>query len=123
MPDIAACIVQALHDGEQELDRYQLHSFTIVPNHVHLLVTPRVPATRWLGPLKGLTAYQANQILCRHGHPFWQDESYDRVVREGQEFRTIQRYIEFNLVKAGLAFLPEDHPWSSAAKAKTQGAA
>ena len=123
IPEIATCVLQALRDGEQKLDRYQLHCFAIMPNHVHLLVTQRVPATRWLGPLKGFTAHQANQILSRHGHPFWQDESYDRLVRDGQEFRRIQRYIEYNPVKAGLALLPEDYAWSSAAKTKTQGAA
>ena len=116
MPEIAACVLDALREGARKLDRYQLHSFTIMPNHVHLLVTPRVPATRWLGPLKGFTAHQANQILSRHGHSFWQDESYDRLVRDGEEFGRIQHYIEYNAVKAGLAFLPEDYPWCSAAK-------
>ena len=84
-------------------------------NHVHLLVTPRVPETRWLGPLKGFTAYRANQILSRSGHPFWQDESYDHLVRNDEEFRRIHRYIENNPVKAGLVAAPEDYPWPSAA--------
>ena len=52
----------------------QLHA---LPNHVHPLVTPKVVASRWLAPLKGFTAYRANEWLGSHGQVFWQDESYD----------------------------------------------
>jgi putative transposase len=48
------------------------------------------------------------------GQPFWQDESYDRLVRDETEFERIARYIEMNPVNAGLAAAPEDFPWSSA---------
>jgi REP element-mobilizing transposase RayT len=44
---------------------YELHSYVVMPNHVHLLVTPRVIRGRWLGPLKGFTAHEANRILGR----------------------------------------------------------
>lgn len=86
-----------------------------MPNHVHLLVTPLVTARQWLGPLKAFTGYQANQLLGRRGVPFWQDESYDHLVRDEVGFRRVQRYIEFNPVRAGLVALPEEFPWSSAA--------
>jgi len=45
------------------------------------------------------------------------------LVRDSEEFRRIQHYIEYNPVKAGLAALPEDYPWSSVTKTKTQGVA
>ena len=48
------------------------------------------------------------------GQPFWQDESYDRLVRDETEFQRIARYIEMNPVKAGMAATPELLPWSSA---------
>ena len=53
-------------------------------------------------------------MLGHTGQPFWQDESYDRLVRDEAEFQRITRYIEMNPVKAGLAAKPEDFPWSSA---------
>jgi hypothetical protein len=71
--------------------------------------------TSWLGPLKGFTAHEANRILGTAGSRFWQDESYDHLVRDG-EFERIRRYIEWNPVKAGLAANPEAFPWCSAAK-------
>jgi putative transposase len=113
-PEIAAIIVAALRDGDSRLGHYQLHSFVVMPNHVHLLVTPRVIARRWLGPMKGLTSYRANQILGRQSTPFWQDESYDHLVRSDDEFQRIRHYIEHNPVKAGLAGIPEQFRWSSA---------
>ena len=85
-----------------------------MPNHVHILVTPAVIATRWLGPLKGFTSHQANQLLGTQGRAFWQDESYDHLVRSDAEFERIRAYIEQNPVKAGLVAAVELFQWSSA---------
>ncbi len=112
-PEIARLVIQALYDGESRFQRYHLHAFVVMPNHVHLLVTPSVPARNWLGPLKGFTAHDSNRILRRHA-PFWQDESYDHLIRNDKEFTRVERYIEYNPVTAGLAASPEEFPWSSA---------
>jgi putative DNA methylase len=114
IPEIAAIVADAIRYGEQKLDRIKLHSYVIMPNHVHLLITPKVAAGLWLRTLKGFTAHEANLILKRTGNPFWQSESYDHLARSGDEFTRIQRYIENNPVKAGLAARPEDFRWSSA---------
>lgn len=110
---VARAVVQAIRDGAAKLNRYDLHAFVVMPNHVHLLVTPHLANARWLGPLKGFTASSANQLLRRKG-PFWQDESYDHLVRSAEEFRKIVAYIEHNPVAAGLVNVAEDYPWSSA---------
>ena len=114
-PDIAKVVVQSLKDGDRRFERYELHSFVVMANHVHLLVTPRLESRKWLGPLKGFTAHEANRILSRQGQPFWQDESYDHLVRSKGEFERIRGYIEGNPVSAGLVALPEEYCWSSAA--------
>lgn len=46
---------------------------------------------------------------------FWQDDSYDHVVRDDQELLRIVEYVEQNPVKAGLALRAEAWRWSSAA--------
>jgi putative DNA methylase len=97
-PEIAELVVAALRAGDRQFHRYQLHAFVVMPNHVHILVTPKVVSTRWLGPLKGFTSHQANELLGTHGRAFWQDESYDRLVRSGVEFERIRAYIERNPV-------------------------
>jgi putative transposase len=113
-PEIAELVVNALFDGECKFLRYELHAFVVMPNHVHVLVTPSVPSTKWLGPLKGFTAHAANRLLGVTGRHFWQDESYDHLVRDGREFERIRRYIEWNPVKAGLVDAVEKFRWSSA---------
>lgn len=113
-PEIAKLVIEALQDGQHKLQRCELHAFAIMPNHVHLLVTPKVMASRWLAPLKRITAYRANELLGTHGQPFWQDESYDRLVRTKEEFDRIHAYIEQNPVTAGFAIDASEYPWSSA---------
>ena len=115
-PEIASLIVDALRAGECKFARYELHAFVVMPNHVHMLVTPAVMATKWLGPLKGFTSHEANEILRRQGRAFWQDESYDHLVRNEDQFRRITRYIENNPVSAGLVGTAEEFRWSSAWK-------
>jgi putative transposase len=112
-PEIGDMVMQALLDGERKFGRYQLHAFVVMANHVHMLVTPRVVATKWLGPLKGFTAHEANRILGRQGK-FWQDESYDHLVRSDAEFGKVCAYIERNPVAAGLVASAEQFRWSSA---------
>ena len=114
-PAIAQLILASLECGAR-LGHYQMHSFVIMPNHVHLLLTPHVSVSKLLGSLKASTARRANLLLQRCGQPFWQDESYDHVVRSGDEFRRIQRYIENNPVTAGLAATAEQYAWSSAGR-------
>ena len=116
-PEVAAIVAAALKSGECDLNRYQLHAFVVMANHVHLLVTPRVAAINWLGPLKGFTAHQANKLLGTLGMHFWQDESYDHLVRSAEELGRIEKYIHHNPVKAGIVERPGDFRWSSASTA------
>jgi REP element-mobilizing transposase RayT len=114
LPPVADMVVTAIRDGDARFNRYQLHAFAVMPNHVHLLITPAVPLGKWLAPLKGFTGNQANRMLGRSGMRFWQEESFDRLVRNSKEFERIRAYIEGNPVHAALASRPEDWPWSSA---------
>src|SRR5713226_4227744 len=97
-PRIARCVMEAIHLGEKKLGFYSLHAFVIMPNHIHLLITPGVPVSRVMNGLKGITAREANCILNRKGQHFWQDESFDQWVRSSAEFDRVQAYIERNPV-------------------------
>ena len=112
-PEIASVVVEAIHYRERER-HYQLHSYVVMPNHVHLLVTPLADVSKLMQSLKRFTAREGNRILGLTGQSFWQDESYDRLVRNETEFERIANYIEMNPVKCGLAVTPEEFPWSSA---------
>jgi putative transposase len=112
-PEIARIVDDALHYGAATLDRYVLHAYVIMANHVHMLISPKVAPPKIMHSLKGFTAHEANRILSRTGS-FWQRESYDHFVRDRAEFDKIVHYIENNPVKAGLVSSPEDFRWSSA---------
>jgi hypothetical protein len=100
-PRIAQLFRNAFWYGEQTRCFYVLRAWVIMPNHVHVLLKPKVPLpeiTRWL---KGSTARQANQVLGRTGNAFWQDESFDHWIRNDSELNRVVRYIEYNPVTAG----------------------
>ena len=50
-------------------------------------------------------------MLGRNGR-FWQEESYDHIIRDEAELNRIRQYILYNPVKAGLVDNPEDWPWN-----------
>jgi REP element-mobilizing transposase RayT len=67
--------------------------------------------TSIVGNLKWYTALHGNKILGRTG-AFWLHESYDHVVRNGEEFERIVQYVLHNPVKAGLTKNVKDWKWS-----------
>ena len=110
-PAIAQVVAASLHyfDGMG----YELLSYCLMPNHEHLLVAlpPEAPLlARTLQRIKGYTALQANKLLRRTGS-FWQAESYDHVVRNG-ELERILSYIMHNPVKAGLVAEWQQWPYT-----------
>ena len=114
--EIARMVVDALLFGEQVLRNSQLHGWVVMPNHVHVLLTPNIPLPKLLRALKGFTAREGNKMLERTGEAFWQHESYDHWVRDRRQFDKIMRYIEDNPVRTGLCSSPADYLWSHAGR-------
>jgi REP element-mobilizing transposase RayT len=98
-----------------DVERYRLHSWVVMPNHVHVMATP---LGRWsladiVHSWKSFTAKEANAILKRSG-PFWAREYFDRAIRDEAHHSNAVSYIEANPVRAGLCRSPEDWRYSSA---------
>ena len=113
-PAIANMMVEAIYYNANILGHYLLHAFVVMPNHVHLLATPALALPKLTKSLKGITARRANAMLSLTGRPFWQEESYDHLVRHDREFESIRTYIERNPVRAGLVREANQFRWSSA---------
>ncbi|HEY6952914.1 MAG TPA: transposase [Bacteroidota bacterium] len=112
-----------LRDGNE----YDLAAYCIMPNHVHMIfgvgnhdLFNRVgqivnlsdkPLSKIMQSLKRYTAGRANHILRRSG-PFWQDESFDHVLRNEEEFERTVRYVVYNPVKAGMVRNWRDWRWT-----------
>jgi len=111
-PRIARVVQESLwhHDGVH----YQLLAWVVMPNHVHALIEVwQTPLGKILKSWKSYTAKEANKVLGCDG-TFWQEDYFDRYIRDEDHFRRAVRYIENNPVKAGLVRSAADWPWSSA---------
>jgi len=78
-------------------DRYRMGDFVIMPNHVHVVVTPHqdFPLEKILHSWKRYTSRQINLIRNETGQ-LWQHESYDHIVRNDEQLKRIQKYIQNN---------------------------
>jgi type I restriction enzyme R subunit len=100
--NLAAQVTECLFhfDG----DRYHLGDFVVMPNHVHLLVcllgTTEIETQcrSW----KKFSATQINRLRGGNGR-FWQEESFDHLVRSDAQFEHFRCYIAGNPVKARLS--------------------
>ena len=94
-----------------------VHAVVVMPDHVHLLLTPLrdssgVPYSlvEILQGIKGASAHSVNQMLQRSG-PVWQEESFDHVLRSNESFEEKLEYIRQNPVRRGLVTRPEEYRW------------
>ena len=62
-----------------------LDAYVGMPNHVHVLWTAHIRLSQVTHRTKGPTDRWANELLGRAGKPFWQEEYFDRQVRNADE--------------------------------------
>ena len=74
--------------------RYQLHAFVIMPNHVHVLLSPLAgySVQDIVGSWKVYSARAVNRLLHRSG-PLWERACFDHMVRNADSFREKLDYI------------------------------
>jgi len=94
-----------------------LHAAVVMPEHVHLLMTPLrdclgwpIPLSKILRLIKGTSARSVNQLLKQEG-PVWQEESFDHVLRSHEGFENAVDYIRQNPVRRGLIRESDKYPW------------
>ncbi|MGI8786884.1 MAG: REP-associated tyrosine transposase [Pyrinomonadaceae bacterium] len=94
--------------------RYKLIAWVVMPNHTHFLIKPinSNSLSEIMKKFKSFTAHEANKILRRSGQ-FWQEDYFDRYIRNREHFENTIDYIENNPVKAGLCKRRSDWRFSS----------
>lgn len=97
--------------------RFELHAFVLMPDHIHLLLTPNPQQSleRVMQFIKGRFSYEAKRKLGWRLE-VWQRSFYEVQVLDLQQFRTRVRYIELNPVRAGRCDDVNDFSWSSASR-------
>lgn len=99
-------------------ERWHVHLVTIMPDHVHLIVTPlRKDKETWHSLsdlLHSVKSFSANQISSHRGASgiIWQDEYFDRIIRNDDEFYEKFNYMIQNPVKAGLVESAEKYSFT-----------
>jgi REP element-mobilizing transposase RayT len=95
--------------------RYWLTAAVVMPDHIHLLLKPvalkpglEFPLSKILQGIKGFSAREINKTRGTKGH-LWQDENFDRILRDNEEYLEKWNYIRSNPIKAGLCQAPEDY--------------
>ncbi len=96
--------------------RVAVHAYVLMPNHLHLLVSPSDETglgrmMQWVG--RHYVPY-FNTKYQRVG-TLWQGRYKAVVIDSEQYFLLCSRYIELNPVRSGLTSLATDYPWSSIA--------
>ncbi|GAB1577470.1 transposase [Bordetella petrii] len=92
-----------------------VHAWCLMPNHVHLLLTPG-DDPRTISRVLQYLAWRATvrwNARRRTTGSLWEARFKSRVVDEERYLLECCRYIELNPVRAGLARTPDGYPWSS----------
>jgi len=92
----------------------ELHAYTLMTNHVHLLLTPeRVDSASFL--MKRLGQEYVQYVNRKHGRSgsLWEGRFRSSVVDSDVYLLRCYRYVELNPVRAGMVSAPADYPWSS----------
>jgi REP element-mobilizing transposase RayT len=105
-----------LHDHRQ---KYELHVAVVMPDHVHMILTPIVDEVRAevfslveiLRTIKSASAHKINRAMGRAG-TVWMEESFDRVLRSPEKLDGRIDYILENPVRKGLASRSDEYPWA-----------
>jgi putative transposase len=97
------------HIKEGDKVYYTLAAAVVMPDHVHTIITPNpgYGLERIMKGIKGSSAHKINTVRGASGS-LWQDESFDRIIGDQNEFEEKLRYMFDNAVKDGLT----DDPWN-----------
>jgi len=116
-------ILRHVIDGNGKF--YKLIAVMVMPDHVHIIFEPieKYNLSRILKGIKGVSARKINlkrkekrmdsyvnttdRNVCSTGS-IWQEESYDRIIRDPDELIEKLNYMMNNPVKKGLT----EDPWS-----------
>jgi putative transposase len=74
-------------------ERVEHHAWVIMPNHVHLLFTPKVPIEKLMKSWKGISARKIGF------GSIWQKNYRDTMIRNARHFSNAVRYIRRNPAK------------------------
>ncbi len=93
---------------------YLLHEFVLMPNHLHLILTPAesVSLEKAIQLIKGGSSHEIHRVH-RSKMQIWQSGFHESRVRDWSDYTNKTDYIHFNPVVARLVDRPQDWPYGS----------
>jgi putative transposase len=91
---------------------YLLHAYVLMPDHVHLLLTPTDSLEKAIQQIKGGFSYRVKRELNWQGE-IWQKGFSDHRIRDIQDWNRHLEYIRMNPVQAKLCIEPEEYLYGS----------
>jgi putative transposase len=99
----------------RDQNAYHLHEFVVMPNHLHLLLTPgeSISLEKCIQFIKGASSHEIHK---QQGLKLeiWQKSFHDWTIRDENDWLEKIQYIRMNPVRAKLVGSPEVWPFSSA---------
>src|SRR5947209_4482461 len=92
---------------------YLLHEFVVMPDHIHVLLTPKTSLERAVQFIKGGFSYRAKKELGSNME-VWQKGFSDHRIRDVADYLQHVSYIRENPVRKHLCERAEAYPYSSA---------
>ncbi len=92
---------------------YLLHEFVIMPDHIHVLLTPQTSLEKAVQFIKGGFSHRVKKELGSNME-IWQKGFSDHRIRDASDYSLHQVYIDQNPVRKHLRERAEDYPYSSA---------
>jgi REP-associated tyrosine transposase len=104
-----------LHDHGS---KYNLHTAVVMPDHVHLILTPLVNIEHQAmfqvfeikKTIKSVSAHKINRRLGERG-TVWQEESFDHVIRTSDSLDAKIAYVLANPVRSGIFGVASEYPY------------
>ena len=92
----------------------QMHAYCLMPNHVHLLMTPAAPDAQ-SALMRNLGQRYVQYVNRKYGRSgtLWEGRYRCCVVESARYVLACYRYIELNPVRAGLVSHPGEFAWCS----------
>ncbi len=111
---VALLLLETLFSYRQQ-SKFLLHEFALMPDHLHLLITPGPGVTleRAMQYIKGGFSRRAGQMLGR-SMEIWQRGYVDHRIRDERDYARHRDYIWRNPVLGKLCLRAEDYPYCSA---------
>ena len=89
---------------------YQLHAYVIMPDHMHLLITPNDTIEKSVQLVKGGFSFRAKRAF-NWNSDIWQPGFSDHRIRDEADWHKHIAYINSNPTRASLAERPEDYAY------------